>query len=650
VRPRWIPLLAWTTFVLALAAFFEVLHQVAPRSFPSHAGGWLGEHAVGTLASAFYLPGTGFVLAILLATSFIVATGLSIRDAATVLRGLGVRAGRALARSAVVWLVRARRRCSRYLERRMRRPELPSDSPPTPAGARRGLGRGAAAEPEVVEHRPQQPTPARQARLPFPSGGGAGPFELPDLEMLTRGADVGQNVDREALIQNSRILEKKLSDFNVSGRVVKVHPGPVITMYEFEPAPGIKVSRIVSLSDDLALAMRAFSIRIVAPIPGKSVVGIEVPNATRDVVLLRDLLAHASYQEAESKLTFTLGKDIFGNPVVADLARTPHLLVAGATGTGKSVFLNALLCSLFFKATPDQIKLLLIDPKLLEFSVYDGIPHLISEVVTNPRRAAAALRGVVQKMEERYQLMAERGVSNIGQYNRSVLKEQATGNGEEPAMPLPYIVVAIDELADLMIVSSRDVEEALTRLAQMARAAGIHLVLATQRPSGDVLTGISKANFPSRISFQVSSRTDSRTVLDANGAEKLLGNGDLLFLPPGTSKLQRIHGPYISQREVQAVADFLRSQGRPELDPTIIRLNEESAQKEERGGDFDELYDSAVDVVARNRVASISFIQRKLKIGYNRAARLVEQMEEEGVVGPQEGTKPREIYVQPVVD
>jgi S-DNA-T family DNA segregation ATPase FtsK/SpoIIIE len=298
VRPRWIPLLAWTTFVLALAAFFEVLHQVAPRSFPSHAGGWLGEHAVGTLASAFYLPGTGFVLAILLATSFIVATGLSIRDAATVLRGLGVRAGRALARSAVVWLVRARRRCSRYLERRMRRPELPSDSPPTPAGARRGLGRGAAAEPEVVEHRPQQPTPARQARLPFPSGGGAGPFELPDLEMLTRGADVGQNVDREALIQNSRILEKKLSDFNVSGRVVKVHPGPVITMYEFEPAPGIKVSRIVSLSDDLALAMRAFSIRIVAPIPGKSVVGIEVPNATRDVVLLRDLLAHASYQEA----------------------------------------------------------------------------------------------------------------------------------------------------------------------------------------------------------------------------------------------------------------------------------------------------------------------------------------------------------------
>jgi len=650
VRPRWIPLLAWTTFVLALAALCDVLQRVAPASFPSHAGGWLGGLAVETLASAFYLPGTGFVLAILLATSFIVASGVSLRDGATALRRLCARAGRALSRSAVVAVVRARRRWSRWVESRARRPEFPAESVATPSGLMRAPRKGGTAEPVVVEHRPEQPAPARQASLPFPPGGSAGPFELPDLEMLTRGADVGQSVDREALIQNSRILEKKLADFNVIGRVVKVHPGPVITMYEFEPAPGIKVSRIVSLSDDLALAMRAISIRIVAPIPGKSVVGIEVPNASRDVVLLRDLLAHASYQEAESRLTFTLGKDIFGNPVVADLARTPHLLVAGATGTGKSVFLNALLCSLFFKATPDELKLLLIDPKLLEFSVYDGIPHLISEVVTNPRRAAAALRGVVQKMEERYKLMAERGVRNIDQYNRSVLKEKATGNGSEPPAPLPYIVVAIDELADLMIVSSRDVEEALTRLAQMSRAAGIHLVLATQRPSVDVLTGIIKANFPSRISFQVSSRTDSRTVLDANGAEKLLGQGDLLFLPPGTSKLERIHGPYISQREVQALADFLRSQGTPELDPTIIRLNQESAQKEQRGDDFDELYDSAVDVVARNRVASIAFVQRKLKIGYNRAARLVEQMEEEGVVGPQEGTKPREIYVQPILD
>jgi S-DNA-T family DNA segregation ATPase FtsK/SpoIIIE len=650
VRPRWIPLAAWSTFVLAVAALFELVARVAPGPLPAHAGGWLGGVAVDALVRALYLPGTGFVLAILLATSFLVASGVSIRDALGVSRNLLLRMLRALARSAIVGLARARRRWARFLERRARRGIQVGRAAQPAASASRRSSRSGPTEPEVVEHRPELPTPARQASLPFPRGGIGGSFELPDLEMLARGADEGPGIDREALIQNSRILEKKLADFNVTGRVVKVHPGPVITMYEFEPAPGIKVSRIVSLSDDLALAMRALSIRIVAPIPGKSVVGIEVPNADRDVVLLRELLAHASYQEAESKLTFTLGKDIFGNPVTADLGRMPHLLVAGATGTGKSVFLNALLCCLFFKATPDQLKLLLIDPKLLEFSVYEGIPHLISEVVTNPRRAAAALRGVVQKMEERYRLMADCGVRNIEQYNRGVRKEKWIGGDGEPLAPLPYIVVVIDELADLMIVSSRDVEEALTRLAQMARAAGIHLVLATQRPSVDVLTGIIKANFPSRISFQVSSRTDSRTVLDYNGAEKLLGQGDLLLLPPGTSKLQRIHGPYISQKEVQKLADFLRSQGAPELDPTIIRLNEESEQKEQRGEDFDELYDSAVELVARNRVASISFVQRKLKIGYNRAARLVEQMEAEGVVGPQEGTKPREIFVQPIGD
>jgi len=303
---------------------------------------------------------------------------------------------------------------------------------------------------------------------------------------------------------------------------------------------------------------------------------------------------------------------------------------------------------LFFKATPQEVKLLLIDPKMLEFSLFHDIPHLISDVVTNPKRAAAALMGIVGKMEERYELMAARGVRSIDQYNRQVAKDAAhASKGEEVAAPLPYIVVVIDELADLMIVASRDVEESLMRLAQMARAAGIHLVLATQRPSVDVLTGIIKANFPSRIAFQVSSRTDSRTVLDANGAERLLGQGDLLYLPPGSSRLERIHGPYVSEKEVQTVAEFLRTQGHPELDPTIIRLKEESEKREERGDDFDELFDEAVDIIARHRIASISFVQRKLKIGYNRAARIVEQMEEEGIVGPQEGTKAREIFVRP---
>jgi S-DNA-T family DNA segregation ATPase FtsK/SpoIIIE len=328
--------------------------------------------------------------------------------------------------------------------------------------------------------------------------------------------------------------------------------------------------------------------------------------------------------------------------------------VAGATGTGKSVFLNALLCSLLMRATPDDVKLLLVDPKMLEFSLYQGIPHLIAEVVTNPKRAAAALLGVVGKMEDRYRLMAQKGVRNIEQYNKAIAKDLAASRPkpDDEIVPkkLPYIVVVIDELADLMIVASRDVEESLMRLAQMARAAGIHLVLATQRPSVDVLTGIIKANFPSRISFQVSSRTDSRTVLDANGAERLLGQGDLLHVPPGSSRLERIHGPYISEKEVQAVTEWVRQQGSPEFDPDLIRLNTESEKTEERGEEIDELFDQAVEIVARHRIASISFVQRKLKIGYNRSARILEQMEAERIVGPQEGTKPREIFVRPPDD
>jgi S-DNA-T family DNA segregation ATPase FtsK/SpoIIIE len=502
-----------------------------------------------------------------------------------------------------------------------------------------------------VEHRVDIPRPARQETLPLGTGGRPGPFKLPDLEMLAQGVADSDRMDRELLIKNSQVLERKLADFNVEGRVVKVHPGPVITMYEFEPAPGIKVSRIVNLADDLALALRALRVRIVAPIPGKSVVGIEVPNLEREVVVLRDLLSHPNFHEAESKLTIALGKDIFGNPITTDLARMPHLLVAGATGTGKSVFLSTLLCGFFFKATPEEIKLLLIDPKMLEFSTFRGIPHLIADVVTNPKRAAAALMGVAAKMEERYQLMANAGVRNIDQYNRYIAKQLAHSppgpDDEIVPRPLPYIVVVIDELADLMIVAQRDVEETLIRLAQMARAAGIHLVLATQRPSVDVLTGLIKANFPARISFQVSSRTDSRTVLDANGAERLLGAGDMLFLPPGSSKLERIHGPYISEKEILALTDFLRGQASPEFDAAILRLKEESKSREEQGEDYDELFDAAVEVVATYRIASISFVQRKLKIGYNRAARLVEQMELQGMIGPQEGTRAREIFLRP---
>ncbi len=658
VRPRWVPLAAWSVFWVSMAATLDLLHRALPARFPEGVGGSLGSVTVEALALAVYLPGASVLLSIMLLASLLVATGGSARDALLRAQGLLRAVWREIAQRVRVGWARARRRLGRWAEARAERARAAGESDEVAAeqlAPRRVLPRklARAAEPEVVEHRVSLPVTPRQASLPFESGP-LGPYKLPDLELLAQGPDVSTNFDREALLRNSRILEKKLADFQVTGRVLKVHPGPVITMYEFEPAPGIKVSRITNLADDLALALRALAVRIVAPIPGKSVVGIEVPNSERDVVVLRDLLGHSSYQDSDSLLEIVLGKDIFGTPVTTDLASMPHLLIAGATGTGKSVFLSAVLCSLLFRARPDELKLLLIDPKMLEFAPFRGIPHLIADVVTNPRRAAAALLGIVGKMEERYALMAELGVRNIVQYNKQVAKERAQArleaDDDRVPPPLPYIAVVVDELADLMIVASRDVEESLIRLAQMARAAGIHLVLATQRPSVDVLTGIIKANFPSRISFQVSSRTDSRTILDANGAERLLGMGDMLYMPPGTSKLVRFHGPYVSEKEVNAVCDHLREQASPEFDPTLTRLKDESEKRDERGEDTDELFDAAVEIAARHRIASISFIQRKLKIGYNRSARIVEQMEVEGIVGPQEGTKPREIFVRPPED
>ncbi len=537
--------------------------------------------------------------------------------------------------------------------------EAPRRPRPQPAA---GMRRPRGAEPAIVDHQAERglTTKPKQGSFVFPEDHGDTPWVPPAIDLFQKPPLSSRTYDRESLIMNSRILEKKLKDFGVNGRVVTVHPGPVITMYEFEPASGVKVNRIVNLSDDLALALRALSVRIIAPLPGTSVVGIEIPNAEREVVYIRDLLESENYRASGSKLTLILGKDIFGNPVEADLARMPHLLVAGATGTGKSVFLNSLLCSILFRASPNEVKLLLVDPKLLELSVYEGIPHLIADVVTNPKRAAAALGGIVLKMEERYQMMSALGVRSIDQFNTRVDEELAAGKktfrlkakpgdseGREVEFRrIPYIVVVIDELADLMVVSARDVEEALQRLAQMARAAGIHLVLATQRPSVDVLTGVIKANFPARVSFQVSSRTDSRTILDQNGADLLLGQGDMLFQPPGTSKLKRVHGAFVSEKEVAALVDDLRKQGAPVFDDALLRMKEESEAKDERGEDVDEMYDRAIAIVAESRNASISYLQRRLKVGYNRAARMIEQMELDGIIGPQEGTKPREVYAR----
>jgi S-DNA-T family DNA segregation ATPase FtsK/SpoIIIE len=631
--------------VLSVATLPAILHGLAPARFPPVEANTIGSAlAAGERVLVSDL-GALLVNGILLLVGTMAVTGVSARDATVALgrwlravanalfragRGaagglvsltLGVAAGAQwTVRSFLVWRERRARRARVAAIREPDLLEIPGAADEagavSPLEAR--LARRRRGDPAIVDHVAQQrrDAPARQEAFRFSEASSSGPYALPDVSIFSRPPEGTRGYDRDSLIMNSRILEKKLQDFGVSGSVVTVHPGPVVTMYEYEPASGIKVNRIVNLADDLALALRALSVRIIAPLPGKSVVGIEVPNAEREIVTIREILESDSFRSADSKLTIALGKDIFGSAVSTDLARMPHLLVAGATGTGKSVFLNALLCSLLYRATPDELKLLMIDPKILELSVYEGIPHLIADVVTNPKRAAAALIGVVHKMEQRYQMMAALGVRNIQQYNARVEEELESGNAtarfksrpgesegaEFELSKLSYIVVVIDELADLMVVSAHDVEEALQRLAQMARAAGIHLILATQRPSVDVLTGVIKANFPARISFQVSSRTDSRTVLDQNGADHLLGQG--------------------------------------------TRMRQESEEREARGDDVDEMYDRAIAIVAETRNASISYLQRRLKVGYNRAARMIEQMEADEVIGPQAGTKPREVYVR----
>ncbi|MFH2011380.1 MAG: DNA translocase FtsK 4TM domain-containing protein [Pseudomonadota bacterium] len=493
--------------------------------------------------------------------------------------------------------------------------------------------------------------------LPRPKG----TYKLPLLSLLEDQEQKTAKVDRESLIMNSKILEKKLSDFGVEGRVTEVSPGPVITMYEYEPAPGIKINRIANLSDDLALALSAISVRIVAPIPGKSVVGIEIPNSVREAVFFKDIVSQDAYQKATSKLTIVLGKDIFGNPIVTDLAKMPHLLIAGATGTGKSISVNSMICSLLYKANPEEVKMIMIDPKRLELSAYDGIPHLLNPVVTEPKQAAIVLKWLVEEMERRYRLLAEKGVRNIDRYNQKLESESTSATrivvdrkeaplldeeseSKERHKKLPYITVIIDELADLMMISTKEVEESIARLAQMARAAGIHLIVATQRPSVDVLTGIIKVNFPARISFQVSSKIDSRTILDANGAEDLLGSGDMLFLLPGTSKLQRIHGAYLSEREIKKIVAFIKDQSSPAYNEAILEPRGDIYSKTDY--EYDEKYDEAVELVANARQASISMIQRHLRIGYNRAARIIEKMEEEGVIGPSDGVRPREVLIK----
>jgi S-DNA-T family DNA segregation ATPase FtsK/SpoIIIE len=550
--------------------------------------------------------------------------------------------------------------------------------------------------PEVKNLRPTTASKAKQDAEPTSS---AVPqfdgYEPPDLALLVREDAQQVGEDDDELRQKAEQIELKLKDFNIAGRVTQVHPGPVITLFEFEPAAGVKVGRIAALQDDLAMSLKASSIRIIAPLPKRGTVGIEVPNKHRAVVRLRDCLESRAFASAESILSIPLGKDTYGDSVVVDIASMPHLLMAGATGTGKSVSINALLLSLLYRAHPSELGLILIDPKVLELSIYEGIPHLRVPVVTDPRQAKGVLSWAVKEMDRRYRYMQKFGVRNIDGYNRVVAGKPPIDAGEPPnsanaiqmqmfadkspegsnqeleaekvsvdsiapeqLKPLPKLVIVIDELADLMLSVGREIEELITRLAQKARAAGIHLIVATQRPSVDVITGLIKANFPARLSFRVSSRIDSRTILDSMGAEKLLGKGDMLFMLPGAVPLKRVHGAFVSDAEVQKVVGALKTNCAPQYDDAIIAAcdkamsegsGDESGRTGEDGGDgegdFDPFYDKAVELVIEKGQASTSMIQRTFRIGYNRAARIIEMMEREGVVGKMDGVRPREVIV-----
>ncbi len=598
-----------------------------PRFIP--AGGYLGELVWRLLGGFLGEAGSILLLVLLLIFSLMAAVRFSVFGTT---RWLWSKAGEMGKK------VQPRAGRPRPRKRRPAREPVVSVQAKEPPPAAAAEAPAVAPVPAVHEPaRKELPPPAVEeeefAMRPVQAGG----YRLPPLSLLEASPEVDeeQALDHEHYYEVSKILVAKLGDFGVQGTVEGISPGPVVTTYEFAPAPGVKINKIVSLADDLAMVLKVDRVRVVGSIPGKAAIGIEIPNPVRRTVYLRDILLTATYRRSSSSLCLALGVDVVGQPVVADLARMPHLLIAGATGAGKSVAINAFIASILFKATPDEVRLLMIDPKRIELSVYDNIPHLLHPVVVEPKMASRALIWAVREMERRYRLLEEKRVKSFDSYNR--LAEE----------PLPYIVIIVDELADLMMVASKDVETSIARLAQMARAAGMHIILATQRPSVDVLTGLIKANFPTRISFKVSSKVDSRTILDGSGAEHLLGMGDMLFLPPGAAKLQRIHGAFISEQETERIIGFLKEQGSAEYDDSVLQsVEEESGGDVEDNPDYDEKYDEAVAVVTETGQASISMVQRRLRVGYNRAARMIEMMEREGIVGPADGARPRQVLVR----
>ena len=662
-------LLGFAMLVTSLSA--ELMLVQTASSFPPNVrgalppGGLLGGLLAGALRAAFNPIGANLVSIATLLTALFLTTSFSLRATLRWMRqpisrdGL---VGRLLARIST-W--RERREAERLRKRVEEikiagRPPVPQQRVSAKAAIETEAEDGIKGEtllerePAVIKfHEREVALPPKKPALDPRISRGRTAFRLPSPSLL-QNAERGEKMTESELKEYARAIEQKCAEFDVVGHVTQINPGPVVTTFEFKPEAGIKYSRITGLGDDLCLALRAESI-LIERIPGKSTVGIEVPNPHREIIALRDAIESPEFSHSASKLTLPMGKDLIGRIRTADLTQMPHLLIAGSTGTGKSVFINSLLMGMLYKATPDEMKVVLVDPKRLELGLYSDIPHLFTPVVTDPKVAANVLRNATREMERRLKLLAGRGVRNIDQYNRTFEKNQSLSLFEsaddEEHRPLPYLVIIIDELADLMMVDTNGVEESITRLAQMARAVGIHLILATQRPSVDVITGLIKANFPARISFRVASKVDSRTILDSNGSESLLGKGDMLYLPAGSSRLHRIHGPYVHESEVVAVCDFWREQAKALYNLDLLKPPKD-ANTANAGGDGsaddgdevdDDLYQDAVRVVCEMGRASTSTLQRRLRIGYGRAARLIDLMEKDGIVGPPDGSKPREV-------
>ena len=652
------------------SAFLSLLFgTITVSGKPFRSGGYVGDWLSGEMSEYLNRTGSAIIILTLIFLSIILSTQFSFGRFFGVVFKAGKGGGLHLFEAFGKWREERRREKQRreVIAKHTKKGGVPPEikAPPVPSPMKAEQPPKA---PKVDEHAPvtapvfgsvrsQPPRPPKVSMpapaLPLsdpepvakaPAERRKGDYALPPLALLD-APKTERKIDERELMDGARLLEEKCREFSVEGSVVQIHPGPVVTTFEFKPDAGVKYSKITGLADDLCLAMQAESV-LIDRIPGKSTVGIQIPNQIREQISLRELLESEAYRRTPSKLTIALGKTIHGEPYMADLATMPHLLIAGSTGTGKSVGINSMLTSVLYRASPDDVRLIMIDPKRLELGMYEDIPHLMTPVVVDPKQAANALRWAVREMEERYKTLAAEGVRNIEQYNRNVhqmITEKRTPKDGEYPKPLPFIIVLIDELADLMMVASNEVEQSICRLAQMARAVGIHLILATQRPSVDVITGLIKANMPARISFRVSSKTDSRTILDANGAEQLLGKGDMLFLPPASSRVIRLHGPYISEQESARLASFLRKQGKPTYDETITA--EEKTTADGISLEKDDLYDEAARIVVSSGQASISYLQRRLRVGFSRAARLVDMMEMEGLVSPAAGGKAREVLV-----